>query len=423
MSRIDSKADAKFAAAMQGRSTTFSAKPAHLTAVPDAPLTPPDPNAISLGVHELNAGPDISLNLIKLLDGRLLIQGASGAGKSWTLRRLMEQSAGRIQQIIVDPEGELVSLAEELGYLYIESRTLDGRALGELARRVRQHRLSIVLDLSDQTREEQMISVAAFFHSLIECPRETWHPTIVAIDEVHLFAPFGGQSTVTTPVRKAATGAIVDLMSRGRKRGLAGVLATQRLARLSKSVVSEVHNFLIGVNTLDLDVKRAAETIGWETRKAYDRLPMLQPGEFVACGPAFSLSPIGVKIGAIRSRHIGATPVLSVPDGVRPEDAKRLLDIESLEQESETGLEDRAIAPGFNAVRAFVRDGSFLITGQVMQELRKLMPLGANLDELAAHMKLGKTELAATLAHLEAYDIVEIENDAARVSPKFYSGA
>jgi DNA helicase HerA-like ATPase len=66
---------------------------------------------------------------------------------------------------------------------------------------------------------------------------------MVAIDEAHLFAPFGGQSTVTTPVRKAATGAIVDLMSRGRKRGLAGVLATQ-LARL-KSVVSEVHNFLL----------------------------------------------------------------------------------------------------------------------------------------------------------------------------------
>src|ERR1700688_3127126 len=43
-----------------------------------------------------------------------------------------------------------------------------------------------------------------------------------------------------------------------------------------------------------------------------------------------------------------------------------------------------------------------------MQELRKLMPLGANIDELAAHMTLDKPELAATLAHLEAYDIVEI---------------
>ena len=34
-----------------------------------------------------------------------------------------------------------------------------------------------------------------------------------------------------------------------------------RLARLSKSVVPEVAKFLIGVNTLDLDVKRATETI------------------------------------------------------------------------------------------------------------------------------------------------------------------
>jgi hypothetical protein len=55
-----------------------------------------------------------------------------------------------------------------------------------------------------------------------------------------------------------------------------------------------------------------------------------------------------------------------------------------------------------------VRDNAFLIAGQVMQELRKLMPLGANIDELAAHMTLDKPELAATLAHLEAYDIVEI---------------
>jgi uncharacterized protein len=42
----------------------------------------------------------LTANSTGLLDGQLLIQGA---GKTWTLRRLMEQSAGRIQQIIVDP--------------------------------------------------------------------------------------------------------------------------------------------------------------------------------------------------------------------------------------------------------------------------------------------------------------------------------
>lgn len=412
--KIPSQIDEAFSAALTKK------KPA-LAIVPAQQAAPPDPNGINLGSHEMGAG-DITLNLSKLLDGRMLIQGTSGAGKSWTLRRMLEQSAGRIQQLIVDPEGEFVSLAEELGYLYIESRKLDGRAIGELARRARQHRLSLVLDLSDQTREEQMISVAAFFHSLIECPRELWHPTLVAIDEAHLFAPFGGQSTVTTPVKKAAVSAIVDLMSRGRKRGLATVLATQRLARLNKSVVSDIHNFMIGLNTLDLDIKRAAETIGWETRKGYDRLPMLQPGEFIACGPAFSQSPAGLKIGSVKSRHIGASPILSMPDEVRPEDAKTLLDIDRLEQESEHELEERIIAPGFNAVRSFIRDKAFLISGQVLTELRALMPMGASIEQLAAHMKVDKTELTAALAHLEAYDIIEIANGAARVSPKFYQG-
>jgi len=85
MPRIKPDPDAKFAAAMQG-SSTFAAKPAKISVVPDPPAAP-DPNAISLGVHELNAGTGISLNLVKLLDGRLLIQGASGAGKSWTRLR------------------------------------------------------------------------------------------------------------------------------------------------------------------------------------------------------------------------------------------------------------------------------------------------------------------------------------------------
>lgn len=65
-----------------------------------------------------------------------------------------------------------------------------------------------------------------------------------------------------------------------------------------------------------------------------------------------------------------------------------------------------------------MRDNAFLIAGQVMHELRELMPLGANIDELAAHMKFNKPQLAAAFAHLEAYDIIEIENGAARVSPK-----
>ncbi len=56
---------------------------------------------------------------------------------------------GRIQQIVIDPEGEFRSLADELGYLYIEGHKLKGAALAEMARRARLNRISMVVDLSD----------------------------------------------------------------------------------------------------------------------------------------------------------------------------------------------------------------------------------------------------------------------------------
>lgn len=244
---------------------------------------------VDLGLSEF--GHAVGLDLEKLLDGRLLVQGTSGAGKSWTLRRILEQTHGKVQQVIIDPEGEFGSLAQRFDFPILDGTRLDGAALAVAAGRVREHRLSVLLDLSQLDREAQMQSVTAFVGALIAAPRENWHPTVVAIDEAHLFAPFGGAGLAATSVRQAATQTITDLMSRGRKRGLAGVLATQRIAKLAKSVSSEILNFLIGMNTLDIDIRRAAETIGWDASKGFDRLPSLQPGDFVASGPALTLHP------------------------------------------------------------------------------------------------------------------------------------
>ena len=66
-------------------------------------------------------------------------------------------------------------------------------------------------------------------------------------------------------------------------------------------------NFLIGVNTLELDVKRASETICWETRKTYSRPPPLQPGEFVAWGPTYQLARAG---RCAPQHHVGGVTAL-----------------------------------------------------------------------------------------------------------------
>ena len=412
--------DAKWAAALGGRSFgTGSARhtpsPSSFTpsspAVRTAAAAPPDETrsgAIGLGIADI--GGPVSLDLGKLVDGRLLIQGVSGAGKSWTLRRLLEQTAGLVPQVVVDPEGEFRSLAEHFGHLMLDGHRLDGAALDLAARRVREHRLSVLLDLSELDRERQMMAVAAFFGALIEAPRAHWHPTLVAVDEAHLFAPFGGQSAAATAVRKAAIAAVTDLMSRGRKRGLTGVLATQRLARLAKSVVSEVHNFLVGLNTLDLDIRRAAETIGWDARRAFDRLPMLAPGDFVAVGPAFSRSPAVLRIGAVTTRHRGATPALLPPAAIDAGDAARLLDLDELMEASaaEEGARREAARPdGLNAVRALLRDPAFGAAGRARDALAEIAADGAPLGDLARHLALPSDALGDALALLDRFGAVE----------------
>jgi len=56
---------------------------------------------------------EIKIELEKLITSRLLIQANSGGGKSWLLRRILEQSHGKIQHLIIDLEGEFSTLREK----------------------------------------------------------------------------------------------------------------------------------------------------------------------------------------------------------------------------------------------------------------------------------------------------------------------
>jgi hypothetical protein len=64
----------------------------------------------------------LELDLAKLMAGRCLIQGSSGAGKSQTLRRIIEEAFDYLTTIIVDPEGEFTNLAEHIGATTILAR-------------------------------------------------------------------------------------------------------------------------------------------------------------------------------------------------------------------------------------------------------------------------------------------------------------
>lgn len=117
--------------------------------------------AIEMGTTQ--AGIAATLDLEELLATRLLVQGNSGSGKSHLLRRLVEQSAQWVQQALIDPEGDFVTLAEQFGHVVVDAAAHTEAALQQIAARVRLHRVSVVLNLENLETERQMRHAAAFW--------------------------------------------------------------------------------------------------------------------------------------------------------------------------------------------------------------------------------------------------------------------
>ena len=261
---------------------------------------------IDLGTD--GAGAPALLDLEELLATRLLVQGNSGSGKSHLLRRLLERSAGLVQQVVIDPEGDFVTLADAFGHVAIEAADYSEPEIARIAARIRGHRASVVLSLEGLDVDAQMRCAAVFLSALFDAPRDHWYPALVVVDEAQLFAP-AVAGEVSDEARRASLGAMTNLMCRGRKRGLAGVIATQRLAKLAKNVAAEASNFLMGRTFLDIDMARAADLLGMERRQA-ETIRDLERGHFLALGPALSRRPLPIRIGAVETAARSASPKL-----------------------------------------------------------------------------------------------------------------
>ena len=268
------------------------------------------------------AGAPAVIDLEELLATRLLVQGNSGSGKSHLLRRLLEGSAGLVQQIVIDPEGDFVSL-DAFGHVAIDAHEYSLSEITRIGARIRAHRASVVLNLEGLEMEGQMRCVAAFLSALFDAPRELWYPALVVVDEAQVFAP-AAAGEVSDDARRASLGAMTNLMCRGRKRGLAGVIATQRLAKLAKNVAAEASNFLMGRTFLDIDMARAADLLGMERRQA-EVIRDLARGQFLALGPAITRRPISIRIGEVRTGSKSASPTLVPLPSSAPGDMEDLL--------------------------------------------------------------------------------------------------
>jgi len=280
---------------------------------------------------------NVNIDLVRLISTRLLIQANSGGGKSWLIRRLLEQTYGKVQQIVIDLEGEFSTLREEYDYLLVGK---DGEIPANiqtaelLARKLLKLNVSTIIDLSELQKHERILFVKRFLDSLVNAPRELWHTCLVIVDEAHQFCPEGTKSE--------SASSVIDLQTRGRKRGFCGVLATQRIAKLHKDAAAECNNVLVGRTVIDIDRKRAANDLGFTTKEQELSLKKLDDGEFFGYGPALSKEDyVKVKIGDVKTTHPEpAKNILKASE--TPENIRKLLkDIIDLPKEVEAEIKTK----------------------------------------------------------------------------------
>ena len=260
----------------------------------------------------------VVVDLDVLIQSRLLIQANSGGGKSYALRYLLEQTFGALPHLVLDPEGEFATLRDRFPYLLVGKEGADipvaVETAGVLARRLVELGASAVIDLFELPKPQRQMFVRDFLDTLINLPRSLWRPTMVVLDEAHVFCPEDGASV--------ARDAVVALCSLGRKRGYAAVLATQRIAKLAKDAAAEQLNKLVGRTSLDLDLRRAGDELEMD-KAARGALRHLAPGTFFAFGPAISTEVVQVRTGAVATHHPQGGAVAPLPPA--PPEALRAL--------------------------------------------------------------------------------------------------
>ncbi len=244
---------------------------------------------------------DVLIDVAALMRSRLIIQASSGAGKTHTIKRVVEQLHGKVQQIIIDIEGDFVSLREGFDFVVVGkggSVPAEVRSAALLARKLVELGVSTILDLSELDSQSRKKFVKAFFDALIALPKKEWpseagRSVAVTVDEAHVLCPERGQAE--------SAESVIDLACRGRKRGFCVILATQRISKLRKDAVAECMNKMVGYTGYRDDRKNAAEELGLTGKSEILELSKLSPGEFYGMGPAISRDVVRMKVGEVRT--------------------------------------------------------------------------------------------------------------------------
>lgn len=260
---------------------------------------------IQIGIN-VETGREVTQSLDHLIAERGLIQANSGGGKSYGARVIAEQSYGKIQEIIISPKNEFRTLREKYDYILIGKNTptydvdieIDARHAGKLAEKILETGVNAIIDLS-QLPHDRIKFVKNFVDAMNNANEKLWHPVLVIIDEIHIFAPEKGYGEAES------LNAIAELASTGRDKGYCLIGATQRLSKFNNNVASELNVKFIGKCSLDTDMQRAGKELGFKPADYIKLRTLGNPNYHFYCfGAGLSDDIIKIKFIKAHTTHI-----------------------------------------------------------------------------------------------------------------------
>jgi predicted nuclease with TOPRIM domain len=273
---------------------------------------------------ETPSGARVELDLQELITGRTLLCCISRFGKTWTARRIVEQIFGKTGIIIVDVEGEYATLRDKYPLLIIgKDVPLIPESAEFLADQVLEHDLSCIIDGSDPQLDVAAFQefIARFIERFIAIETKARKPFLWILEEADELSPETGIA------RSICLGQIRKLVKKGGKRGLGTIVLTQRPAFVSKFVISQCPNKIIGRTEWPDDLAvlrkfgRIPEKYADPESRDQHALKNLEKGQFYVAGDFVAKDTL-VKVGPVETKHLGSTPEIIPP---APKELKQIL--------------------------------------------------------------------------------------------------
>lgn len=297
------------------------------------------------------------------MTGRWAILAQTGLGKSYTGMVMAEEvhASKALPFVAIDPtgawwglrtsaDGKRAGLSVPIFGGDHADVPIDSTMGKTIAAFFLRERISMVIDLGLMTGDEQIEFMTAFTAELFWRNREPMH---LFVDESDLFAP----QQLMDKGHKQCLKNMIDLVRRGRGKGIGCTLITQRAASLSKQCLTQVDTLLVMGMSGGQDINAIEAWVSKNSTKelreeALQSLPTLKVGEAWVWSPRVLRKFKRVKIRKRRTYDSSRTPKV----GETPFKPKTLaqVSLKSLGKRLEAAV-DRVTADDPEALRAKVR--------------------------------------------------------------------